>query len=128
MLDIKNLKTGQKVVLVEKKYENNTHKPELDTFDKAEIVKIGRRYVTVSIGGYFETFDSQEDFKIYHGYKRMKQGLYLSVEDYFNELKKEKLLKRIRDFFSYSGKQCDLLSLEELESINSIIDSYQNKK
>lgn len=122
MINIKDLKVGQKVVLVEKKYENNTHKPELDTFDKAEIVKIGRRYVTVSIGGYFKTFDSQEDFKIYHGYKRMKQGLYLSVEDYFNELKKEKLLKRIRDFFSYSGKQCDLLNLEELESINSIIE------
>jgi hypothetical protein len=122
MIDIKDLKIGQKVVLVEKKYENNKHKPELDTFDKAEIVKSGRRYVTVSVGGYFKTFDSQEDFKIYHGYNWMKQGLYLSEQDYFDELKKEKLLKKIRDFFSYSDKRGDLLSLEDLESINSIID------
>nr|DAR84854.1 MAG TPA: hypothetical protein [Caudoviricetes sp.] len=126
MINIKDLKVGQKVVLVGKKYENNTHKPELDTFDKAEIVKVGRRYVTVSVGGYFKTFDSQEGFKVYYGYgyKRMKQGLYLSAQDYFEELKKEKLLKKIRDFFSYSGKQCDLLRLEDLETINEIIDKY----
>lgn len=125
MFDMKDLKIGQKVVLVEKKYENNTHKPELDTIDKAEIVKIGRRYVTVSVEGYFKTFDSQEDFKICHGYKRMKQGLYLSEKDYFDELTMADLLKKIRDFFSYSGKQCDLLRLEDLESINRIIDRYQ---
>lgn len=124
MFDMKDLKIGQKVVLVEKKYENNTHKPELDTIDKAEIVKIGRKYLTVSVGGYFKTFDSQEDFKICHGYKQMKQGLYLSEKDYFDELTMADLLKKIRIFFSYSGKQCDLLGLEDLESINRIIDKY----
>ena len=124
MLDIKNLKIGQKVVLVGKKYENNTHKPELDTFDKAEIVKVGRKYVTVGIGGCFETFDSRKDFKFYNYYKGVRFGLYLSEKDYFDELTKADLLKKIRDFFSYSGKQCDLLRLEDLETINEIIDKY----
>ena len=124
MIDIKDLKLGQKVVLVKKKYENNTHKPELDKFDKAEIVKIGRKYVTVGIRGHFETFDTRKDFKFYNYYERARFGLYISEKDYFDELKKEKLLKRIRDFFSYSGKQCELLSLEDLESINSIIKQY----
>lgn len=124
MINIKNLKVGQTLYLVRKGYENNLHKKELDKISKVEIIKVGRRYVTVSIGGYFKTFDSQEDFKIYHGYKQMKQGLYLSEKDYFEELKKEKLLKKIRDFFSYSDKQCELLSLEDLENINSIINKH----
>ena len=54
----------------------------------------------------------------------MKYGLYLCAKDYLDELTKEDLLKKIRDFFSYTNKQCDLLSLEDLESINSIIDKY----
>ena len=122
MINIKDLKVGQKVVLVEKKYENNTHKPELDTFDKVEVVKVGRRYVTVRVGGCFETFDFRKDFKFYNYYKRARIGLYLSEKDYFDELTKADLLKKIRDFFSYSDKRGDLLSLEDLESINSIID------
>ena len=124
MINIKDLKLGQKVVLVKKKYENNTHKPELDTFDKAEIVKIGRKYVTVGIRGHFETLDTRKDFKFYNYCERARFGLYLSEKDYFNELKKEKLLKKIRDFFSCSNKECDLLSLEELESINNIVKQY----
>lgn len=125
MIDIKDLKIGQKVVLVEKKYEKTMHKPELDTIDKVEIAKIGRRYVTVRVGGYFKTFDSQEDFKIYHGYNRMKQGLYLSEKDYFDELKKADLLKKIRNFFNnYSDKYYMLIDFEDLESINSVIDKY----
>ena len=124
MIDIKDLKVGQTLYLVRKGYENNIHKRELDKISKAEVIKVGRRYVTVDTDITTKTFDSQEDFKICHGYKQMKQGLYLSEKDYFDELTKEDLLKKIRNFFSYSGKQCDLLSLEELESINSIIDSY----
>jgi hypothetical protein len=34
------------------------------------------------------------------------------------------LLMKVRDFFSWSTGQYGLLSLEELESINSIIDKY----
>lgn len=125
MINIKNLKVGQTLYLVRKGYENNTHKRELDKISKAEVIKVGRKYVTVSLGGYFETFDSQENFKIYKGYKQMKQGLYLCAEDYFDELKKEKLLRKIRDSFNYSNKQCEMLSLEDLESISSIIDRCQ---
>ena len=124
MIDIKDLKVGQTLYLVQKGYENNLHKKELDKISKAEVIKVGRRYVTVDTSITTETFDSQEDFKICNGYMRMKCGLYLSEEDYFDELKKEKLLRKIRDFFSYIGKQCDLLSLKDLETINEIIDKY----
>ena len=124
MINIKDLKIGQILYLVQKGYENNLHKKELDKISKAEVIKVGRKYVTVSVGGYFETFDSQEDFKIYKGYKQMKQGLYLCAEDYFDELKKEKLLKKIRDSFNYSNKQCEMLSLKDLETINEIIEKY----
>ena len=54
----------------------------------------------------------------------VKFGLYLSEKDYFDELIKVDLLKKIKDFFSYINKQCNLLSLEELENINSIIEKY----
>ena len=78
----------------------------------------------MGIGGCFETFDSRKDFKFYNYYKRARLGLYLSEKDYFDELTKADLLKKIRNFFSYSYKQCELLSLEDLENINSIIKQY----
>lgn len=126
MIDMKDLKVGQTLYLVRKGYENNLHKKELDKISKAGVIKVGRRYVTVDTSITTKTFDSQEDFKVYYGYgyKQMKEGLYLCVQDYIDELTKADLLKKIRDFFSYSSKQCDLLRLEDLETINEIIDKY----
>ena len=126
MINIKNLKVGQTLYLVRKGYENNLHKEELDRVLEVKVIKVGRRYVTVDTCITTKTFDSQEDFKVYYGYgyKRMKQGLYLCVQDYIDELKREKLLMKVRDFFSCSTGQYRLLSLEELENINSIIDKY----
>lgn len=88
MIDIKDLKVGQTLYLVRKGYENNTHKRELDKISKAEVIKVGRRYVTVDTSITTETFDSQKDFKIYNGYERVKFGLYLREKDYFDEIKK----------------------------------------
>ena len=126
MINIKDLKVGQTLYLVQKRYENNLHKKELDKISKAEVIKVGRRYVTVDTSITTKTFDYEEDFKVYYGYgyKQMKEGLYLSEKDYFDELTMADLLKKIKDFFSYSDKKCEMLSLEELESINSIIDKY----
>ena len=89
MINIKSLKAGQTLYLVRKGYESNTHKRELDEIKKVEVIKVGRKYVIVNVGGYFETFDSQKNFKIYNGYGRVKFGLYLSEKDYFDELIKE---------------------------------------
>lgn len=129
MIDIKNLKVGQTLYLVQKGYENNLHKKELDKISKAEVIKVGRRYVTVDTSITTKTFDYEEDFKVYYGYsyKQMKEGLYLCVQDYIDELKKEKLLMKIRDFFSCNTSQYMLLSLEELENINEIIKKYQER-
>lgn len=124
MINIKSLKAGQALYLVRKGYESNTHKRELDEIKKVEVIKVGRKYVIVNVGGYFETFDSQKNFKIYNCYGMVKFGLYLSEKDYFDELIKVDLLKKIKDFFSYINKQCNLLSIEELENINSIIEKY----
>lgn len=124
MINIKSLKAGQTLYLVRKGYESNTHKRELDEIKKVEVIKVGRKYVIVNVGGYFETFDSQKNFKIYNSYGMVKFGLYLSEKDYFDELIKVDLMKKIKDFFSYINKQCNLLSLEELENINSIIEKY----
>ena len=125
MIDIKDLKVGQNLYLVRKGYENSIHKRELDKISKAEVIKVGRRYVTVDTDVTTETFDSQKDFKIYNGYDRVKFGLYLHEKDYFDEIAKADLLKKIRDFFNYSDKQCKLLSLKDLETINEIIEKYQ---
>ena len=126
MINIKDLKVGQTLYLVRKRYENNLHKEELDRVLEVKVIKVGRRYVTVDTSITTKTFDYEEDFKVYYcyGYKQMKEGLYLSEKDYFDELTMADLLKKIRDFFSYSYKQCELLSLEDLESINRIIDKY----
>ena len=124
MINIKDLKVGQTLYLVRMGYEKDIHKRELDKISKAEVIKVGRRYVTVDTDITTETFDSQAGFKIYKSYDRGKFGLYLREKDYFDELTMADLLKKIRDFFSYSGKQCDLLSLDDLESINEIIKKY----
>ena len=124
MINIKDLKVGQTLYLVRKGYEGNVHKEELDSVLEVKVVKAGRRYVTVNTYITTETFDSQEDFKIYnnYGYMKMKCGLYLCAKEqiYNNFLK----MMKVRDFFSCSTGQYRLLSLEELENINSIIDKY----
>lgn len=125
MINTRDLKVGQRLYVVKKEFERGIHKKESDKVIKARVTKVGRRYVTVSAEGLVETFDSYKDFKIENGCGKMKYGLYLCTQDYFDELKKEKLLKKIRNFFSYSDKQCDLLSLEDLENISSIIDRCQ---
>nr|DAP18391.1 MAG TPA: hypothetical protein [Caudoviricetes sp.] len=126
MIDIKDLRVGQSMYEVQSGYERGLHKEEIDTVQEVTVTKVGKRYVTVKSKIGFRTFDSKEDFKIYDGYsyKRLDCALYASVQDYLDELKKEKTLKKIRDYFSYDYKRFNLLSLEELESINSIIDKY----
>lgn len=126
MIDIKDLRVGQSMYEVQSGYERGLHKEEIDTVQEVTVTKVGKRYVTVKSEIGFRTFDSKEDFKIYDGYsyKRLDRALYASVQDYHDELKKEKTLKMIRDYFSYDYKRFNLLSLEELESINSIIDKY----
>lgn len=124
MINTKDLKVGQRLYVVKKEFERGIHKRESDKVIKTRVIRVGRRYVTVNAEGFVETFDSHKDFKIENGCGKMKYGLYLCAKDYLDELTKEDLLKKIRDFFSYTNKQCDLLSLEDLESINSIIDKY----
>ena len=124
MIDIKDLKVGQRLYVVQKEFERGIHRRELDKVIKTRVIRVGRRYVTVNAEGFVETFDSHKDFKIENGCGKMKYGLYICAKDYLDELTKEDLLKKIRNFFNYSNKQCEMLSLEELESINSIIDKY----
>ena len=131
MINIKDLRVGQAVCLIQRGYEynqHNQHQEEIAKVLKVEIIKIGRRCVTVDTGITTEIYDSQKDFKIYGSHRKIKRGLYLCVQDYVDELKKEKLLKKIRDFFNYSNKQCNLLSLEDLETINEIIKKYQERQ
>ncbi len=126
MINIKNLKVGQTLYLVRKGYENSIHKRELDKISKAEVIKVGRRYVTVNAEEFVETFDSHKDFKIENGRGKMKYGLYLCAQDYLGELTKEDLLKEVRDFFDiYNSREYELISLEDLETINEIIKKYQ---
>ena len=125
MIDIKDLKVGQTLCLIQRGYEynqHNQHQEEIAKVLKVEIIKIGRRCVTVDTGITTEIYDSQKDFKIYDSHRKIKRGLYLCVQDYIDELRKEKLLMKIKDFFHYSNKQCGLLSLEDLETINEIIE------
>ena len=124
MINIKDLKLGQCVYVVKVGYVRSTRKQELDEIIKTKVVKVGRRYISVDIKGFIETFDSQKDFKIYNQYDKPRFELYLTEKDYFDELIKADLLKKIKDFFSNINKQCNLLSLEELENINSIIEKY----
>jgi len=128
MIDIKNLKIGQRLYVVQKEFERGIHRRELDKVIKTRVIKVGKRYVTVNAEGFVETFDSHKDFKIENGCGKMKYGLYLCAQDYLDELTKEDLLKEIIDFFSYINKQCELLSLEELESINEIVKKYQERQ
>lgn len=126
MIDIKDLKVGQRLYLIRKRYGYNAPKEGRSRVFEVNVVKAGRRYVTVCTGTTNITFDSQDDFKVYYGYKRMKEGLYLCVQDYIDELKKEDLLKEVRGFFDiYNSREYELISLEDLETINEIIKKYQ---
>ena len=125
MIDIKYLKVGQCVYVVKMGYTRNARKQELDEIIKTKVVKVGRRYISVDVRGYIETFDSQKDFKIYNNYDRVKFGLYITEKDYFDELKRTELSRKINSFFNdYSYKHYLIISLEDLESINNIINKY----
>ena len=125
MINIKDLKTGQVLLLVKRKYEKGIHVKESDEFTKVEIAKVGRRYVTLKNDVSSPTFDSQKDFKIGNGYKTMNYELYLSEKDYFNELQRSELLKEIKEFFNYLNYSRHLnMSLEDLEVIKKIIEKY----
>ena len=126
MIDIKNLKVSQTLYLVQKGYERGIHRRELDKVIKTRVIKVGRRYVTVNAEGFVETFDYHKDFKIENGHGKMKCGLYLCAQDYLGELAKEDLLKEVRVFFDiYNSQEYELISLEDLETINEIIKKYQ---
>ncbi len=102
MINIKDLRVGRAVCLIQRGYEynqHNQHQEEIAQVLKVEIIKIGRRCVTVDTGITTEIYDSQKDFKIYGSHRKIKRGLYLCVQDYVDELKKEKLLIKVRDFF-----------------------------
>ncbi|KXB54503.1 hypothetical protein [Lachnoanaerobaculum saburreum] len=125
MINIKDLKLGQCVYVVKVGYVRSTRKQELDEIIKTKVVKVGRRYISVDIKGFIETFDSQKDFKIYNQYDKPRFELYLTEKDYFDELKKAKLSRKIKSFFDdYSYKYYLIISLEDLENINNIIDKY----
>lgn len=125
MINIKDLKVNQALLLVKRRYEKGIHKKESDEFTKVEIAKVGRRYVTLKNDVTSPIFDSQKDFKIDNGYKTMKYELYLSEEDYFNELQRSELLKKIEEFFNYSNSSQNLnMSFEDLEIIKNIIEKY----
>lgn len=125
MINIKDLKLGQCVYVVKVGYVRSTRKQELDEIIKTKVVKVGRRYISVDIKGFIETFDSQKDFKIYNQYDKPRFELYLTEKDYFDELKKAKLSRKIKSFFDdYSYKHYLIISLEDLENINNIIDKY----
>lgn len=125
MINIKDLKLGQCVYVVKVGYVRSARKQELDEIIKTKVVKVGRRYISVDIKGFIETFDSQKDFKIYNQYDKPRFELYLTEKDYFDELKKAKLSRKIKSFFDdYSYKYYLIISLEDLENINNIIDKY----
>lgn len=125
MINIKDLKTGQVLLLVKRRFEKGMHVKESDEFTEVEIVKVGRRYMKIENNIYSLIFDSQKDFKIDNGYKTMKYELYLSEEDYFNELQRSELLKEIKEFFNYLNYSRHLnMSLEDLEIIKKIIEKY----
>ena len=126
MIDIKDLKVGQRLYVVQKEFERGIHRRELDEVIKTRVTKVGRRYVTVNAEGFVETFDSHKDFKIENGRGKMKYGLYLCAQDYLGELTKEDLLKEVRGFFDiYNSREYELISLEDLKTINEIIKKYQ---
>ena len=125
MINIKDLKVGQSVYVVKMGYAWSARKQELDKIIETKVAKVGRKYVTVGTGVTAETYDSQKDYKIYNGYGKVRSGLYLSVEDYFTELKKEQFLENIKSFFNdYSDKYYMLMDFEDLESINNIVKQY----
>ena len=122
MINIKDLKVNQVLLLVKRKYEKGIHVKESDEFTEVEIAKVGRRYITIKNNVSSPVFDSQKDFKIDNGYETMKYELYLSEEDYFNELQRSELLKEIKEFFNYLNYSRHLnMSLEDLEIIKKII-------
>ena len=125
MINIKDLKVNQVLLLVKRKYEKGLYVKESDEFTKVEIKKVGRRYIKIQNNIHSLIFDLQKDFKIDNGYGKMKYGLYLSEEDYFDELQRSKLLKEIKEFFKYlNSSQKINMSLKDLEIIKNIIEKY----
>lgn len=115
------LKVGNKCYLKAQGNEERKHRgrPFEEWIYEAEIVKVGRKYFTVSRNGY-ETKYSIEDFSEVTNYCS-DWAFYFSKQDIIDEMEIGRLESIIRDRFSRYGKNSSKLTLEQLRRINDII-------
>lgn len=123
------LKVGQKVVIkiIEGSNISRNKDMSLENIDNwcydGEVIKIGRRYITIKWSKWSETqFDKESD------YRNKIDGscdykLYLNKEEIIEEHKANDLYRNIRDkYFERYGGNNGKFTLDQLERIMNIIN------
>lgn len=89
-----------------------------------EVIKSGRKYITVKFnGGRIEQFNTEDEYRNKYTYGGADYKLYLTKQDVIEEYKSEELYRDIKDkhFGGYGGNR-GKFTLDQLERIISIIN------
>jgi hypothetical protein len=87
-----------------------------------EVTKVGRRYITVKFGGWYEEqFEIDSDYRQKYTIGGSDYKLYLNRDEIMEEKEAENLYSNIKNNFN-SWKNNNNYSLEQLKRIKAIID------
>jgi hypothetical protein len=109
-----NIKVGQKVYVKLRAYRYN----EEDRIKEETVVSIGRKYFTTS--GFHSKFDLETGLESLD--TNYPARVYLSMDEYNEEIERGKLISKIRSFFSYYGGTLSEHTIEELRQIEKLIN------
>lgn len=130
MRDLGKLEIGQTVWVKILKHSNasrflNSNNIE-DWIYEGEIVKVGRKYITVDFSRGERKFNKEDDYRDKFEYGGANYQLYLTKEDIIDEQRTEKLYRRLsREFSSYENNNG--FSLGQLQKIEKILNLKEEK-
>lgn len=112
------LKVGDKVVIEPLR---NAARGRKDIVLNGEVTKIGYKYYYIRINNFqTETF-GKEDLYHHDNNNHFEYQAYVSEKEYQDEVMRRKLLKDIRQGFSYMGNACESLNVNDLEVIYALL-------
>ena len=122
-----DLKVGQKVIIAKindnvryLRYEEGIGKHNIDKWTREGVItKIGRKLITVNMGGFEYKFDSTMDYEEQCRIGSPDNKLYLSKEEIIQELDYEEMVWGIKSIFNRYSID---LSYEQVKRIYDIIN------
>jgi len=116
-----NFSIGQTVYLVPSMYKSR--KPGV-LFVEGEVVKIGRKYLTVIVPPYTHThYQFCIDSLVQKTDWTADYHLYLTAQEIFDQKERDKILQRLRRAFDFGSRKASNLTLAQLKQIDVILET-----